>query len=69
MVTAATINGAYANYLENDTGSLELGKKADFVIINRDVFNIDEELIPTPRIISTFFEGIEVYGNINSPSP
>ena len=34
-------NGAYAIFRENEIGSIEVGKYADFIVIDRDIFNID----------------------------
>lgn len=61
MLKAATINGAYANRLEDEIGSIEIGKKADIVVLSQNLFNIDTEEIPNVKIEMTFFEGKQVY--------
>ncbi|NMC11327.1 MAG: amidohydrolase [Chloroflexi bacterium] len=61
MIASFTINGAYANFLENVTGSLEVGKKADFIILDKNIFEIPVEEIHTAAVLLTFFEGAEVY--------
>ena len=61
MVRAATINGAYANFLEDEIGSLEVGKKADIVVLSKNLFEIDTEEIPDVEIKMTFFEGKQVH--------
>lgn len=61
MLRAATINGAYANFLEHDVGSLEVGKKADIVVLDRNLFEVSTEDIPKVKIEMTFFEGKKVY--------
>jgi predicted amidohydrolase YtcJ len=61
MLRAATINGAYANFLEDEVGSLEVGKKADIVVLSRNLFEIETEEIPNVEIQMTFFEGKRVY--------
>jgi len=61
MLEATTINGAYANFLENEVGSLEVGKKADIVVLSKNLFEINTEEIPDVEIEMTFFEGRKVY--------
>ena len=61
MLRAATINGAYANFLENEVGSLEVGKKADIVVLSKNLFEIDTDEIPSVEIEMTFFEGTRVH--------
>ena len=61
MVRAATINGAYANFLEDEVGSVEVGKKADIVVLSKNLFEINIEEIPDVEIKMTFFEGKRVY--------
>jgi hypothetical protein len=68
---AATINGAYANFLEEDLGSLAVGKLADLVVLDHNLFEIDVEDIPETRVIMTVFEGRIVYdsseGTVGQP--
>lgn len=59
-----TIWGAYFNFEENEKGSLEVGKAADFIIINQDIMEIDAELIPKTKVLKTFVDGEIVY-NLN----
>ena len=61
MLRAATINGAYANFLEDEVGSLKVGKKADIVVLSKNLFEIDTEEIPNVEIEMTFFEGKRVH--------
>jgi hypothetical protein len=61
MLRAATINGAYANFLEDEVGSLEVGKKADIVVLSKNLFEIETEEIPDVEIEMTFFEGKRAY--------
>ena len=61
MIRAATINGAHANFLEDEIGSIEVGKKADIVMLSENLFTVDAEEIPNIKIEMTFFEGKRVY--------
>jgi hypothetical protein len=60
MIASFTINGAYANFLENDTGSLEVGKLADIVVLDKNLFEIPPADIGNARVLLTLFEGSEV---------
>ena len=57
----ATINGARANFLEKETGSIEVGKKADMVVLEKNLFDIPETDIADTKIMMTVFEGKTVY--------
>ena len=61
MSVASTLNGAYANFLDGDIGSIEVGKLADLVVLEQDLFDIEIEQIPEIQIAMTFFEGKIVY--------
>jgi len=61
MIIASTLNGAYANFLDGDIGTIEVGKLADLVVLEQNLFEIDFEAIPATRILMTFFEGQQVY--------
>ncbi len=61
MIQASTWNGAYANFLEDQIGSIEVGKKADLVVLSQNLFQIPVEAIPDVEIESTYFEGRKVH--------
>jgi len=65
MLRAFTINGAYSNFCENVTGSIEPGKDADIVILDNDLFKIAPELINTVKVQKTIFKGKIVYDSNN----
>lgn len=56
-----TIWAAYANFEENEKGSIEIGKFADFVILNQDIMTVDGAEIPKTKAVSTFLNGEKVY--------
>jgi predicted amidohydrolase YtcJ len=61
MVDAYTINAAYALRQEKITGSLEPGKRADFIVLDRDIFTIDPFELHATRVLATYLDGREVW--------
>lgn len=56
-----TIWAAYSNFEEDEKGSIEVGKWADFVILDKDIMTIPLEEIPTMKAHKTFLAGKQVY--------
>ena len=61
MIASFTINGAYANFLEKETGSIEKGKFADLIVLNKNLFKIHKDEISKAKVLLTLFEGVEVF--------
>jgi len=61
MIESFTINGAYANFLEKETGSIEKGKFADLIVLNKNLFKIRKDEISKAKVLLTLFEGEEVF--------
>jgi hypothetical protein len=61
MIESFTINGAYAASMENEIVSLEVGKKADFIILNQNILQINPKEIHKTTVLLTVFGGQEVY--------
>ncbi|HAB15217.1 MAG TPA: amidohydrolase [Verrucomicrobiota bacterium] len=61
LIAMYTINGAYANHHEKTTGSLETGKAADFIIIDRNLFDVPVLEIRKTRVLRTYLDGKEVW--------
>ncbi len=61
MIESYTINGAYANFLDNEVGSLEVGKKADIVILEKNLFDVKPNEIAQVKEVMTIFNGKVVY--------
>ncbi|MFN0032044.1 MAG: amidohydrolase [Flavobacteriales bacterium] len=56
-----TIWAAMANYEDHHKGSLEVGKYADFVLLDRDIMQTDAEKILESQVITTVLNGEVVY--------
>jgi predicted amidohydrolase YtcJ len=56
-----TVNAAYLSFDEDVKGSLEPGKYADFVIIDRDILTCPEDEIREIKVIETVLGGKSVY--------
>jgi len=57
MIEAYTINGAYLMSLDEEQGSIETGKRADFVVLDRNLFEIPSSEISDARVVMTVFDG------------
>ncbi|KAL4754626.1 hypothetical protein BDW72DRAFT_189924 [Aspergillus terricola var. indicus] len=53
-ISAATRNAAYSCFVDDVTGALEVGKKADFVVLD---MQWDENKLLEARVVRTYFEG------------
>lgn len=61
MMDSFTINQAYANFIEKETGSIEVGKSADLVVVDKNIKQIPQEDIGTAKVEETLFRGKTVY--------
>ncbi len=61
IIRAYTIAGAYLAFEEHETGSIQRGKRADFIMLDRDIFTVPANEIHTAKVVWTVFEGKEVY--------
>ncbi len=55
-----TIWAAYSNFEEHEKGSIEIGKMADFIVLNKNIMEIEPENIPYINIIETYVGGEKV---------
>ena len=61
MIRSYTINAAFQNFRETTTGSIEVGKSADFVIISHNLFEINPLEIDKTTVLATIFKGEVVW--------
>ncbi|MBL6649894.1 MAG: amidohydrolase [Flavobacteriaceae bacterium] len=61
-----TIWAAYLNFEENEKGSIEKNKFADFIIIDRDIMKVDIDLTPYTKVLKTYLSGDLVYSYTDS---
>lgn len=56
-----TINNAWATYEEDARGSIKVGKLADLVVLDRDIFARPPRELPDTRVLFTILDGKVVY--------
>ncbi|MDO8898848.1 MAG: amidohydrolase, partial [Bacteroidales bacterium] len=56
-----TIWAAKGTFEENIKGSIEPGKYADFVILDRDIMEVEEKLVPNTKVLTLYISGERVY--------
>lgn len=61
MIAMYTINAAFAMHQERETGSIEVGKLADLVVLDRNLFAIDPAEIHNVRVIRTLLAGKTIF--------
>lgn len=62
-IAAFTIGSAHVNGMEHDTGSIEVGKAADMVVLDRNLFAIDPREISETKALLTLLDGKPVHGD------
>ena len=60
-LSAMTSWGAYANFEEDEKGTIEIAKDADFIILDNDLITSAENRIPLTNIVATFINGELVF--------
>lgn len=60
-IRGMTIWAAKADFLETEVGSLEKGKKADFIILDKDLMKIPANEVLNTRVTATYVGGKKVY--------
>ncbi len=52
-----TYNAAYSTFEENERGTLDIGKWADFIILDRDPFHIPKDSLIDVKVLDTYIQG------------
>jgi predicted amidohydrolase YtcJ len=60
-VRGYTLDAAYAGFMEKSVGSLESGKRADFIVLDQNIFEIEAARIATVKVLQTWLDGELVY--------
>jgi predicted amidohydrolase YtcJ len=65
VIDAYTINGARMLNIHKEAGSLEVGKSADFILLDRDILSLADgghpESVADTKVLATWFKGQKVY--------
>jgi hypothetical protein len=61
MIESFTRNGAFAAKLQDRVGTLEVGKQADVVVLDRNLFDVPPEQVGDAKVLLTLFEGRPTY--------
>jgi predicted amidohydrolase YtcJ len=63
-LAAFTINSAYVNGIDEISGSIEVGKLADLIVLDRNLFEIPVKQISETKVLLTLFGGRPVHGDL-----
>jgi predicted amidohydrolase YtcJ len=72
VLRAATINAAYQLRMEHEVGSIEVGKLADLIVLDKDFLSVDEQALGRIRVLLTLVGGKTVMARVpfaSSPRP
>jgi len=59
-----TLDPAWASFSEDILGSITPGKRADFVVLSKDIMSIPESEILATKVLVTAIDGRPVYGHL-----
>lgn len=60
-LTLFTLNGAYASFEEQQKGSIDVGKDADFIILSQNPYAVEREELGQIEVLETYLDGKLVY--------
>ena len=61
MIRFYTLNGAKVLGIDKSAGSIAVGKSADIIVLDKNLFKIPASAISTTKVVKTFFQGRIVY--------
>lgn len=61
LVRSYTLDAAYQLHMEDEIGSIEVGKKADLVVLDQNIFEVDPYSIHKTEVVLTMMDGDVVY--------
>ena len=56
-VRGFTLDAAYSGFMEKSVGSLESGKRADFIVLDKNIFEVDASEIHATKVLQTWLDG------------
>jgi predicted amidohydrolase YtcJ len=65
VLAGYTINGAFVNFQEQEVGSIEGGKAADLIVLDRNLFAVPKPEIHQVKIMLTVLKGKVVYQDVS----
>jgi len=64
-IASYTLHSAFVNFLDDESGSIEVGKVADLLVLDRNLFDIPPAEISEARVLATLFGGRVVHGSLD----
>ena len=64
LVRGFTIDAAYQMHMDDQIGSIEVGKKADLIVLDQNIFDIDVYDIHKTKVLLTMMDGDIVHGSL-----
>ncbi|HYV20751.1 MAG TPA: amidohydrolase [Verrucomicrobiae bacterium] len=68
-LAAFTLDAAYVNFQDDTTGSIETGKLADLIVLDRNLFAIPPAQISETKVLLTLFGGKPIFGDWSLATP
>jgi predicted amidohydrolase YtcJ len=68
-LAAFTLNAAYVNFQDDKTGSIEVGKLADLIVLDHNLFALPPTQIAESKVLLTLMGGKPVYGSLTLDEP